>query len=192
LPLLHHDNDTLNEIRAALNAGKDVTTHTDAVSIPGGWSGFGYIITDPVVGDGVYKISGGLNGGVVVLLAFLGTFLLLAGIMLVASVAFAPLGIGLIFAGSFLLSTAITLVLMPGSDASWGDIATGIGAAVAIYAAIIALVTGVELFFALAGLISALISVIANIISFVLTRPSYLIAFRNLLFSNKMKLISHV
>ena len=65
LPLLHHDRDTLNEIRAALNVGKDVTTHTDAVSIPGGWSGFGYIIVDPVVGDGVYKISGGMNGGYV-------------------------------------------------------------------------------------------------------------------------------
>jgi len=46
-----------------VNAGKNVTTHTDKVSIPGGWSGFGYIITDPVLGDGVYKISGGLNGG---------------------------------------------------------------------------------------------------------------------------------
>jgi hypothetical protein len=62
LPLLHHDRDTLNEIRSALNAGKDVTTHTDAVSIPGGWSGFGYIIIDPIVGDGAYKISGGING----------------------------------------------------------------------------------------------------------------------------------
>ncbi len=44
LPLLKHDRETLNEITRALNAGKDVTTHTDAVSIPGGWSGFGYII----------------------------------------------------------------------------------------------------------------------------------------------------
>ena len=63
LPLLNHDQASKDEIRRALNAGKDVTTHTDKVSIPGGWSGFGYIITDPVVGDGVYKISGGLNGG---------------------------------------------------------------------------------------------------------------------------------
>ncbi len=59
LPLLKHDRETLNDIARALNAGKDVTTHTDAVSIPG-WSGFGYIITDP--GVGVYKISGGSNG----------------------------------------------------------------------------------------------------------------------------------
>lgn len=63
LPLLQHDTESINEIISALNAGKEVTTHTDAVSIPGGWTGFGYIITDPVVGDGVYKISGGANGG---------------------------------------------------------------------------------------------------------------------------------
>ncbi len=31
-------------------------THTDAVSVPG------YIITDPVTGDGAYKIAGGGNG----------------------------------------------------------------------------------------------------------------------------------
>ncbi len=67
LPLLKHDRETLNEITHALNAGKDVTTHTDAVSIPGGWSGFGYIITDPIVGNGSYKISGGSNGGVIAL-----------------------------------------------------------------------------------------------------------------------------
>jgi len=68
LPFLHHDQEARNDIIRGVNAGKEVTTHTDAVSIPGGWSGFGYIITDPVVGDGVYKISGGLNGGAMTLL----------------------------------------------------------------------------------------------------------------------------
>ncbi len=163
LPLLHHDRETLNEIKRALNVGKDVTTHTDAVSIPGGWSGFGYIITDPVVGDGVYKISGGLNGGLVVLLSFIGTFLLIAGIMLVASVAFAPIGIGLILAGLFFLSTAVAIVSMPNSSASWSDIANGIGAAVAVYSAIAALVTGAGLILALVGLIGALISLLSSI-----------------------------
>lgn len=28
-----------------------------------GWTGAGYIITDPAIGDGAYKISGGGNGG---------------------------------------------------------------------------------------------------------------------------------
>jgi len=68
LPFLKHDSESISEITRAVSAGKDVTTHTDKVSIPGGWSGFGYIITDPVLGDGVYKISGGLNGGVMTLL----------------------------------------------------------------------------------------------------------------------------
>ena len=62
LPNINHDSDTMNEIRAALNAGKEVITHTDNISVPG-WSGAGYIIFDPVVGDGAYKISGGQNGG---------------------------------------------------------------------------------------------------------------------------------
>ena len=62
LPNIHHDTDTMDEIRNALNAGKEVITHTDAVSVPG-WSGAGYIITDPMTGDGAYKISGGGNGG---------------------------------------------------------------------------------------------------------------------------------
>lgn len=59
---IHHDVDTMNEIRNALNAGKEVITHTDAVSVPG-WSGAGYIITDPGTGDGAFKIAGGGNGG---------------------------------------------------------------------------------------------------------------------------------
>lgn len=59
---IRHDQATITEIRNALNAGKEVITHTDAVSVPG-WSGAGYLILDPVTGDGAYKISGGGNGG---------------------------------------------------------------------------------------------------------------------------------
>jgi hypothetical protein len=59
---IHHDADTMAEIKNALNAGKEVITHTDAVSVPG-WSGAGYIITDPVTGAGAFKIAGGGNGG---------------------------------------------------------------------------------------------------------------------------------
>lgn len=62
LPNLHHDIDTLNEIRASINAGKKVITHTDAVSIRG-WTGAGYAILDPETNVGAWKISGGSNGG---------------------------------------------------------------------------------------------------------------------------------
>jgi hypothetical protein len=35
LPNIHHHPDTMAEIQNALNAGKEVITHTDAVSVPG-------------------------------------------------------------------------------------------------------------------------------------------------------------
>ena len=62
LPNIHHDIDTMNEIRASLNAGKIVLTHTDAVSLSG-WTGAGYAILDPETNVGAWKISGGTNGG---------------------------------------------------------------------------------------------------------------------------------
>ncbi|MCU7849529.1 MAG: hypothetical protein KZQ89_16370 [Candidatus Thiodiazotropha sp. (ex Lucinoma kastoroae)] len=61
LPNIHHQEETMNEIRASLNAGKEVITHTNSVSVPG-WSGAGYIILDPDTGAGAYKISGGTYG----------------------------------------------------------------------------------------------------------------------------------
>jgi hypothetical protein len=61
LPAIHHDGATMDEIRNALAVGKEVITHTDAVTVPG-YSGAGYIIFDPVTGDGAYKIAGGANG----------------------------------------------------------------------------------------------------------------------------------
>ncbi len=68
----------MDEIRYALNAGKEVITHTGAVQVPS-WSGAGYIITDPQTGDGAYKISGGGNGSYFAGL-FLGMFLILLGV----------------------------------------------------------------------------------------------------------------
>jgi len=61
LPNINHDASTMLEIANALASGKEVITHTDPVSIPG-WIGAGYIIKDPITGDGAYKISGGRNG----------------------------------------------------------------------------------------------------------------------------------
>jgi len=62
LPSIHHSPETMTEITKALAVGKEVITHTDAISVPG-WSGAGYIILDPQTGDAGYKISGGGNGG---------------------------------------------------------------------------------------------------------------------------------
>jgi hypothetical protein len=62
LPNIHHDSATNSEISSALSVGKEVITHTSAVSVPG-YSGAGYIIFDPITGEGAYKISGGQSGG---------------------------------------------------------------------------------------------------------------------------------
>ncbi len=90
LPNIHHDSDTMSEISASLNAGKEVITHTDKVSVPG-WSGAGYIILDTKTGDGAYKISGGGNGGLLAAaFFFIGTiiiFALVTGAFFLAAVA---------------------------------------------------------------------------------------------------------
>jgi len=59
---LNLDQSTVDNITLAINSGKHVITHTDPVSVPG-WSGAGYVVVDPVTGEGAYLISGGANGG---------------------------------------------------------------------------------------------------------------------------------
>ena len=62
MPALHLDSLAASEISDALASGKEVTTHTDQLTVPG-FRGSGYAITDAITGDGIYKISGGKNGG---------------------------------------------------------------------------------------------------------------------------------
>ncbi len=73
LPNLHLDSLAMSEISAALATDKEVIAHTDRISVHG-WTGEGYILFDPVTGDGAYKIAGGANGGFI----FWGTILFLA------------------------------------------------------------------------------------------------------------------
>jgi hypothetical protein len=54
----------MNEMQNALSAGKEVTVHQSPIN-QSGWTGSGYIITDPATGAGAYKISGGANGAFV-------------------------------------------------------------------------------------------------------------------------------
>ncbi len=106
---IHHDVDTMDEIRNALNAGKEVITHTDAVSVPG-WSGAGYIITDPDTGAGAYKIAGGGNGGYLGLSFGFGIGALL--LALVAGGASILLVDILLVAMLVAIATAVTLMLL--------------------------------------------------------------------------------
>jgi len=107
LPNIHHASDTMAEIRAALAAGLEVITHTDAVSVPG-WSGAGYIIFDPVTGSGAYKISDGGNGG---LLFIAGALMLFLGMWLVSSGLGAVAGAMLIYYGSHLIALGFALLM---------------------------------------------------------------------------------
>ncbi len=75
LPNIHLDSDTVTAIQNAVMAGKEVTAHTDPVSIPG-WSGAGYIVMDKDTGIGAYMISGGMNGGYYTMLSEAGAAVL--------------------------------------------------------------------------------------------------------------------
>jgi transglutaminase-like putative cysteine protease len=102
LPAIHQNSLVMQEIRAALNAGKEVITHTDPVSVPG-WSGAGYILFDPETGDGAFKIGGGQNGGWLLLQG------IFAGVLLPSSLLLAIAGIGS-FVG--FLAAVLSLVLI--------------------------------------------------------------------------------
>jgi hypothetical protein len=67
-----------DEIRNAINAGKEVTFHESTINAFG-WSGHGYIILDPETGVGAHLIDGGGNGGLMLILA--GVIILLWAIM---------------------------------------------------------------------------------------------------------------
>jgi len=62
LPKIQASSLTKGDISSSVYAGKTVTVHEREVSVPG-WTGTGYMVTDPVNGDGAYLISGGGNGG---------------------------------------------------------------------------------------------------------------------------------
>jgi transglutaminase-like putative cysteine protease len=62
LPNIVQSSLTINDIRDAVAAGREVLVHTHPIQVPG-WAGAGYIILDPTTGAGAWKITGGANGG---------------------------------------------------------------------------------------------------------------------------------
>jgi hypothetical protein len=126
---INHDNTTMNEITNALNSGKEVITHTDTVNVPG-WSGAGYIIYDPVSGDGAYKIGGGANGSNLVL----AISILLAAIAFFPGLAayFGPLFIALMLVVVVVLTFVIVLDSLDGCQ---GDAGVGIALMLALLSA---------------------------------------------------------
>ncbi|MGB5457322.1 MAG: transglutaminase-like domain-containing protein, partial [Gammaproteobacteria bacterium] len=89
LPLLHLSANTEAEIVVSVNAGLEVITHTDQVSVPG-YTGEGYIIYDPVTGSGAYKIGGGQNGAFMALDYIIAVLDLFYGFLSALTSAFGP------------------------------------------------------------------------------------------------------
>ncbi|MEW6418769.1 MAG: transglutaminase-like domain-containing protein [Nitrospirota bacterium] len=61
MPILTISNDDKEDIRNAINAGKEVIVSRDNITLFD-WTGVGYIVRDPNTGSGSYMISGSLNG----------------------------------------------------------------------------------------------------------------------------------
>ncbi len=70
LAAINLDTDIENEIRSAVNSGKVATAHEAPVAFSG-TTVTGYLLIDPATGAGAYKISGGANGGWMLIAAFL-------------------------------------------------------------------------------------------------------------------------
>ncbi len=62
LPLVKATEDTKQDIISFVNAGNGVIVHEENITVDG-WTGIGYITTDPITGAGAYRITGGDNGG---------------------------------------------------------------------------------------------------------------------------------
>ncbi len=62
LALLNTTDDVSSEVISSVNSGHTVMIPEKDVTV-GSWSGTGYIILDRNSGSGIYRISGGLNGG---------------------------------------------------------------------------------------------------------------------------------
>ena len=132
------------EIQNALNIGKEVITHTDAVSVPG-WSGAGYIILDPVTGDGAYKIGGGQNGAFIAYALFfaaLAMFALLPFFLVQFSLGLAVISIFTgVFSATSLFDNVINILESGGNvDGQFSQI--GVISLVSLIGGFVAAITG--------------------------------------------------
>ncbi|QOC23502.1 transglutaminase family protein [Wenzhouxiangella sp. AB-CW3] len=168
--VFHVTQDNLNEVmaevsisqasrediqRAVSQFGYEAVVHEAPITVPG-WRGSGYILTDPETGAGSYMIDGGKNGAFVVLMAGLGTALLIGGVFLMI---FAPImgflmGLAAAIIGAIAMGVAIETVITD-PEADWGDLLSG----VLLGAALVAVLALVAKF--LAGLMATITAQIA-------------------------------
>ncbi|MDX8377008.1 MAG: hypothetical protein R8L53_03180 [Mariprofundales bacterium] len=121
IPSLQLAPEIINEIQAAVAVGKEVIAHQSNITAFG-WTGAGYVVLDPVTGDGAWRISGGMNGSGHKSVLY-GTLFIVLGI---AGIVFFPGLITLLLLPMLvLLGTALSLYgFMMGnfSEYSWKDV----------------------------------------------------------------------
>lgn len=127
----------MTEITQALAMGKEVISHTDRISVPG-WTGEGYVLFDPVTGDGAYKITGGSNGGFLAGLLLGNALLLFLFLAISPSVAalsaLAGLGALIAIIGGFLVASILIMTLGDSQD-FWNCFIAGFSIALALFGA---------------------------------------------------------
>ena len=167
LPKLSIGGDVGAEIRNAIQAGKELTFHERQISAHG-WTGYGYVITDPDTGAGAYLIEGKGNGGVLALFgAALAGVIGLYLLPLVAGSALMAISIML----SIALHVAILALidLIASGDVDPQNILAGSAAALSLIRALATLFAGMELaaaFSAPGGVMMGLVLVILAILGF--------------------------
>jgi hypothetical protein len=153
------------EIRSAIQAGKEVTFHERGINAHG-FSGTGYIITDPETGAGAYMIEGRGNGGALIYGIAAFVFAIAALFILAWLGPFAILGYGWMLMLSFASAGAYLDAI--GAQVNWSAISNWIGltlAVIGLAAAIpalgVLLVGNVAIVAGIIGLISAIYSVLS-------------------------------
>jgi hypothetical protein len=117
------------EIRNAVQAGKEVTVHEKSVSAYG-WTGYGYSIVDPETGAGAYIIEGGGNGAILEFvqdnsgsLTLISMILgLIGGYIASAGLAAIPIIIGIAISASLIYDAYLTAMEKAGCEAAKGCI----------------------------------------------------------------------
>jgi hypothetical protein len=100
LPQLQVPASVTQEIQDATAAGYEVVISKTEVD-SGGWTGVGYIILDPKTGSGAYRITGGFNGVVLLIIAITTIMLLTVLFISISTGAAVPLfGAYLVGAGT--------------------------------------------------------------------------------------------
>ncbi|MBI5075876.1 MAG: transglutaminase domain-containing protein [Nitrospirae bacterium] len=111
LPQLQLSPDTITDIQNAVGAGKMVTVSKTNITF-NGWTGCGYIITDPNTGAGAYMISGGMNGAMLLCALMIGSCAAVAAALLMIAVATVELVIYLLISLLVLLLALIVSILI--------------------------------------------------------------------------------